>query len=244
MTEADRIATPLYAQVGDTLSRRIAEGLYPLGTFLPTEEALCAEFDISRHTTREALRRLSEAGLVRRRQGSGSQVVASQPQRAYVHAMRSLDGLFQYAADTTFRIDSIGMGRPDPADLAVPGDWLIVAGLRIDPREGTAICTSTVYIAGEYGAIAPELRGRRNAIYPLIEERFGVQVADVEQQFSSCPMPATAARALGLGRKDWAVRVLRRYRDDRGALIIASVNHHPAARFSYTMSLRREERGV
>lgn len=244
MTDPDRPAPPLYAQVADTLSRRIGEGLYPLGTFLPTEEALCDEFDVSRHTAREALRRLSEAGLVRRRQGSGSQVVASQPQRAYVHAMRSLDGLFQYAADTTFRIDSIQIGRPDPADLVAPGDWLIVAGLRIDPREGTAICTSTVYIAGAYAAIAPELRGRRSAIYPLIEERFGVQVSDVEQEFSACPMPAGAARALGLGRKDWAVRVLRRYRDDAGALIIASVNHHPAERFSYTMSLRREGRGV
>jgi len=29
-----------------------------------------------------------------------------------------------------------------------------------------------------------------------------------------------------------------------GALVLASINDHPAERFSYTMHLRQEERGV
>jgi len=249
MTARDRSPQPRYAQLGDTLTRRIADGLYPVGTFLPTEVALCEEFAVSRYTVREALRRLTEAGLLRRRQGSGSQVMAMHPQRSFVHAMRSLDGLFQYAVDTTFRIDRIGLAQPDPDEAMHLGDtagaeWLIVNGLRIDPAEGAALCVSTVYIARIYAAIAPELRSRKGAIYPLIEARFGVKVADVAQSITAHPMPPAAARALGLSRKDWAVRVVRRYRDVAGALVLASINDHPAERFSYTMHLRQEERGV
>lgn len=72
----------------------------------------------------------------------------------------------------------------------------------------------------------PGLRGRRGAIHPLIEERQGVQVAEVEQDLSARRMPGPAARALGLGRKDRAVRVMRRYRDDQRALILDPVSHH------------------
>ncbi len=244
------MTAPRYQQVTQALTARIGQGLYPLGTFLPTEAELCAEFSVSRHTVREALRLLTEAGLVRRRQGSGSQVVAAAPQRAFVHAMRSLDGLFQYAADTTFRIDRIAVGRPGTEDLAAlgpdddGGDWLTVAGLRIDPQGGSALCTSTVLIDRRFAAVADALRGRQGAITPLIEARFGVTVVDVAQEITARPLPAAAARALGQSRSDWAVRVIRRYRDAGGALIVMSINHHPADRFSYTMHLRRETRGL
>jgi GntR family transcriptional regulator len=239
---------PRYVQVSEALSARIAGGLYALGAFLPTENELCTEFSISRHTAREALRRLIDAGLVRRRQGSGTEVVATRAHRAYVHQMRSLAGLFQYAADTTFRIDRIERTRP-PRDGAPDLDgrereqWLIVEGLRIDPADGKAICFSTVFVSDEFAGIAADLERHTGAIYPMIEARFGVEVSDVEQEITSPPMPAAAARALGVSRKVWAVRVVRRYRDGEGRLMLVSVNHHPGDRFSYTMNLKQEGRG-
>jgi DNA-binding GntR family transcriptional regulator len=240
-------AIPRYVQLADELAARIAAGTYPVGGFLPTEVELCEAFAVSRHTVREALRRLADAGLVRRRQGSGSQILASRPLQTYVHAMRSLAGLFQYAADTRFQIDRIRLAVPagDAPDLGDDSrqEWLVVEGLRRDPKDASAICVSTVYIARAFAGIAGDLRGHDGAIYPLIEARFGVEVADVEQEIGALPMPAEAARALGLLRKTWAVRVVRRYRDGEGRLMLASVNFHPADRFRYTMHLRREGRG-
>ena len=60
---------PRYHQISNILTERIELGRYAIGDLLPTEQDLCAEFDVSRYTIREALRRLTEAGLVRRRQG-------------------------------------------------------------------------------------------------------------------------------------------------------------------------------
>jgi DNA-binding GntR family transcriptional regulator len=65
----------------------------------------------------------------------------------------------------------------------------------------------------------------------------------VEQEISAMPITPQAARALGVSRKIWAVRVVRRYLDSSGELILVSVNDHPGDRFSYTMQLQRDQRG-
>jgi GntR family transcriptional regulator len=236
---------PRYAVISDTLRQRIEAGTYPLGDFLPTENELCEEFGISRHTVREALRRLSEAGLIQRRQGSGSQVTATRPHQTYVHAMRSLNELFQYAADTRFRIGTVRMGLPGPEhaeDLgaAVHEDWLIAEGLRLEQAEDLPICFSLVFINRAFAAIAQDLPGLKGAIYRHVEDRFGVEVALVEQDIRVTPLPSRAAVALGAKPKALAVRVLRRYLGADGRLLLASVNHHPAERFTYAMRLRRE----
>lgn len=248
---ANGLRAPRYARLADTLRARITAGDYAVGAFLPTEAELCEEFAVSRHTVREALRRLAEAGYLRRRQGSGSEVVARRPQDHYVHAMRSLDGLFQYAADTRFRILRMGLEVPGPAhadDLrgAQEAPWLVIDALRSEVPDGRPICASTVFVNADFAAIAEVLPGHRGAIYPLIEARFGAVVAEVAQEIRCLPMPPGAGRALGVPRKAWAARVLRRYTAADGRLLLASVNYHPADSFAYSMVLQRDggrERG-
>ena len=125
---------PLYARIEQRLRDAIAEGRHPVGTLLPTEAELCHALKVSRHTVREALRRLVEAGLVERRQGAGSMVVAREPRGADVHAIRNIDGLMQYAADTRLRIERRGLAplthEEAAQTLGVAGEaWLKVEGV-------------------------------------------------------------------------------------------------------------------
>jgi GntR family transcriptional regulator len=62
----------LYLEVIEVLTKGIQEGKYPPGTKLPSEEQLAREMGISRVTLREALRALSEDGILARRHGSGT----------------------------------------------------------------------------------------------------------------------------------------------------------------------------
>ena len=163
MTGATPVArVPRYLQVSATLQQRIEAGDYPLGALLPTEIELSEAFAVNRHTVRDALRRLADAGFVQRHQGSGSQVVSLTRHRAYVQSMRSLNELFQYAADTRFRIDRMEMAVPDPAlrvnlDGAALDPWLVVEGLRVDPAGDRPICWSSVLIHRAYAGVAHEL---------------------------------------------------------------------------------------
>lgn len=64
-------ADPLYIQLAAELERRILEGVYPPGRRLPSAEALCEEFSISRQTVTSGLKLLKDRGLVRGVQGRG-----------------------------------------------------------------------------------------------------------------------------------------------------------------------------
>ncbi len=63
---------PKYQIVADALRAGIREGQYR--KTLPTEQALCTQFQVSRQTVRQALSLLESERLIDRRQGSGSHV--------------------------------------------------------------------------------------------------------------------------------------------------------------------------
>ncbi len=68
-----------YQLVADTLRTAIQRGDYEQTMLLPTEQALCQKFQVSRQTVRQALSLLASEGLIERRQGSGSHILDQAP---------------------------------------------------------------------------------------------------------------------------------------------------------------------
>jgi DNA-binding GntR family transcriptional regulator len=99
---------PIYLRIAGELKQAIADGRYPMGSRLPTELELCDQFRVSRFTAREAVRLLSNAGLVTRRQRIGTVVTALPGDARYTHDVSSIPDLFQYAQDTELRLLFIG----------------------------------------------------------------------------------------------------------------------------------------
>lgn len=236
---------PRYMQVMQVLRERIASGAYGVDTLIPTEAELCEEFSVSRYTIREALRRLTEAGYVARRQGSGTLVIAQEPPGNFTHSMRSLTELFQYAIDTRFAIDEIAPVAVDEqaADLigCAPGEtWLRVQGLRMTLAEDAIICHTTVWIDMRFAWLEPEMRDCVGPLYALIERRADTPVAEAIQTTNAVPIPDDIRTRLDAPEGAYALRLVRRYLDRDGATMVVSINHHPADRFSYTMRIRRD----
>jgi len=67
----------LVPQVIEQLSEQIASGEWPVGSRIPTEPDLVAALGVGRNTVREAVNALVHAGVLERRQGSGTYVLAS-----------------------------------------------------------------------------------------------------------------------------------------------------------------------
>lgn len=237
---------PLYVRISDDLSARIQRGIYPVGGKLPTEMQLCDEFAASRHTVREALRRLVETGLITRLQKAGTTVVAATAPSGYVQTASSVADLFQFALDTSFTIVSQGISVADEwlaARLdAPPGStWLKVEGVRREVG-GAVICHTTSYIPHRLSFVGPELATCRGPFYALLETRSAETILDVIQEIRAEIMPDLVADSLSRPRGSLSLRLLRRYATQTGTLI-ASFNWHPAESFTYVMRMHRTETG-
>ena len=68
-------STRLYRRIAELLETRIDQGLFPAGTFLPSERELAEQLAVSRTSVREALIALEVTGRVAIRHGHGVQVL-------------------------------------------------------------------------------------------------------------------------------------------------------------------------
>jgi GntR family transcriptional regulator, transcriptional repressor for pyruvate dehydrogenase complex len=84
-------------QLAEALRARIGRGLFPVGSKLPSEQALAASFQVSRTVVREAVTRLKADGLVETRKGTAARVRAvSAMQDGALSMPRSIDGLLGF----------------------------------------------------------------------------------------------------------------------------------------------------
>lgn len=99
---------PKYAQLVQTLQRRIESGDYPPGALLPSENQLIQEFGVSRPTVVAALRVLREQGWIESQQGKG-RFVRGRPAMASIEQKRPGQAyLTRPETDSTGEIIEVG----------------------------------------------------------------------------------------------------------------------------------------
>jgi DNA-binding GntR family transcriptional regulator len=218
----------------------------PVGARLPTEDALRRQFHASRHTVREALRHLREAGLITSRQGSGSLVEMADQHRRYVHSATSIGELFRYASASTLTIMESGLVVADVALAqrlsSSPGrTWLRVAGLRHIATMDEPICWVEVFIHSSFAQIEKEIGSLQMPIYSLIEERYGERIVEVRQTLRATSLDDRIAELLAVGPASPALEIERSFLSSRHKVLEISFSSHPLGRFSYSMVMRQED---
>ena len=237
----------LYLRVARTLKQEIVSGTFPVGSQLPTEGELCVRFDVSRHTVREALRRLREDHVVASRQGAGTLVVSEQGQDAYAQDILSVNDLVSWAVGKRFGIESMEMSAL-PEELAVHTElrraepWLTVRGFGYEQGVDGRVCLAEYYIHPEFAAVGRLLPRHTGPIFPLIEDLFGVKVAEVHQTIGATSLGTELASALAVEAGSAALEVQRTYRLSNRQVAQVTVSTHPANRYRHSMTLRRVKR--
>ncbi|MGV9751745.1 FadR/GntR family transcriptional regulator [Nocardia farcinica] len=112
--------TSLIAQVTEQLRAEIRSGRWPIGSRIPTEPELTELTGTGRNTVREAVQALVHAGMLERRQGSGTYVIAASEVGGtlgkYFADAEERDVLeLQLALDTTAA--ALAARRRDEADI-------------------------------------------------------------------------------------------------------------------------------
>jgi GntR family transcriptional regulator len=233
-----------YLQVARTLRKEIVDGVYPVGSHLPTEHQLCERFSVSRYTIREALRRLRDDHLVSSRPRAGTLVVPRASSDSYVQDVVSINGLLAFATGARFTIESVNMAVLD-ADLAARTglsrgeEWLAVKGFRRSEGSDIPLCWTEYYINRAFASVGRLLQRHSGPIFPLIEDLFGLSIVEVQQEISAVLISPELAAHLEAAPGAPALEVHRTYTTSEGQVAQVTINVHPASRFRHTMTMRR-----
>ena len=169
--------------------RSIGEGTFSVGTLLPPESALCEHFSVSRATVREALRQLTDLGLVEKVHGVGTRVVATEIHNNYFLSAGSAE-LMQYGSHTVLELISreavvVDDGNSWPEGLNAGERWLHLRGVRyVTGKERYPIAFSEIFLAWRFADVAPDLTAGDRPYHQLIADRYGKSIQSVDQEFT------------------------------------------------------------
>jgi GntR family transcriptional regulator len=238
---------PLYQRIGEILCARIAAGDYPLGTNLPTEAELCVEFSASHHTVRDALKILIEKGLIVRRAGSGSSVIALTEATVFAHVAVDLHQLVSYpeiARRENISSEHISANAEEARLLQCPvgTPWFRISAIRRIGTNPDPLCWTYFYLLPRYARVIKNKDHLDIPVYEQIEKMSGERVERAKIEMFVGRIPANIAKPLHAVAGSPSLVTIRRYLDGSDRPLQVTVSHHPEGRYTSTLDFKRETR--
>lgn len=240
---------PRYQLLATRLREDIEAGRYPVGTLLPTEMEISAQYNVSRSTVREAIRRLQVAGLVSRRAGVGTRIESTAPVATYSQLGSSIEELVENAKEIRMSVatseDVIADAelaemlrcKPQQRFLRLEG---VVRPAR--PRSSKLpFYWVQIYVAAAFAGIRDLVPQHNGLVASLIEQHYKEPITEIRQEVTATITEAPIAKILSVTKGTPALRFQRWYYGRNSSLMQITVSVRPAGRFTYCTRLRRAE---
>lgn len=239
MAGTDASTRPLWQQVLDDLERRIDDG--DISGRFPTDKELTEQYGVSRHTVREAVRRLRARGLVDRHRGRGSflnEARLTQPLGGLYSLFRAVEdrGLEQRS-----EVLALEVAR-DPAvatRLGLPPRSELVRLERVRYAGEEPLALDSVWLPRDIGRHILDVDLTRTALYDELQSRAGVRITAVDETLEPMVPDADARELLHLDEDEALLRV-RRLGSSEGRFVECRVTLIRGQRFLYTSSWRAD----
>jgi DNA-binding GntR family transcriptional regulator len=243
-TVADGRGERVYQRIASALLAEIGGGRYPVGARLPTEAQLCERFSVSRATVRAALDDIERKGMVRRRPKIGTVVTAKEDRNRYAVSVGSLSDLLQFLDSTVVRpreIEDVVADRTLATELHCDEGtaWIRVGTVRTPASDSVPISWTDYYLPPKFKAVVPQFGRRVGPIYPLLERKYGIAIARIEQDIGACALARPLADLLVAKARSPALRVIHRMVDGAGLPLYCTISVYPAERFRYVQVMTR-----
>jgi GntR family transcriptional regulator len=185
---------PLWAQLHDDLTRRLALGAFDQG--FPGENELVDAYGVSRHTVREALRRLREAGVLESARGRTTQV-----RRGIEQPLGSLYSLFREVEARGMRqasrVLALRMERAADAAaaLGLAADTELFHLERVRLADDEPLAHDQVWLPADLGAPLLGTDFTHCALYDELAARVGVRLTGGRERITAV-LPDAPTRAM------------------------------------------------
>jgi GntR family transcriptional regulator len=190
---------PLYRQVRERLTRRIAEGEWRAGDMVPSEQQIAAELGVSQGTARKALDEMTAENLLVRRQGRGTFVATHDEERILFQffKLQPDDGTRSFPESEVIRAAAEIATGEEAARLAITPGAPVIRIRRVRSLLGRRCIVEDIALPGVL--FAGFERGEiPNNLYDAYARRFGVTVAGGSESLKAVSARPSEAEALGL----------------------------------------------
>ncbi|MGH3329379.1 MAG: GntR family transcriptional regulator [Streptomycetales bacterium] len=186
---------PLWAQLCDDLTRRLEAGAF--NDRFPSELELVAQYDVSRHTVRDALRRLREQGMVDSARGRGTWVrheAIEQPLGALYSLFRAVQAR---GMEQRSEVRELGVRSDAEAarHLELPGDSPLVYLERLRLAAGEPLALDRSWLPLDIGEPLLDADFTHSALYDQMATRCGVRLTGGRERLRAV-VPDPAQRQL------------------------------------------------
>lgn len=225
---------PQYRQLAESLLAQITDGELAVGDRLPTELELCRSAGLARGTVRQALGHLEELGMISRRPGAGTVVIAPAPVGRYQPVAQSAADIAALSVETKLVAPQIGevvLGAALARRIgSAPGaTWFVIEGARVHRKgDGAPLCWSEHYLRGDAsrtrllrGTLTVEDAAQRRTEQTIYADLIHGHIAEALEA-----QPGSAA--LVISRRTW---------DENDDLLTVGIHTHRADRYKISTSL-------
>lgn len=229
---------PKYLQIREIILRWLTS--LRIGDRLPTEEALAAQFGVSRVTIRLALRSFEQERIVARRPRLGTWLAAMPAARADNRLTGPIEEFASLGITTETRVARQGV-TPSPPDVA--------AALKIAPGEpsyeirrvrildGIPLLLLEAYFPVPIGRVIARRNLRGGLMVPALREIMKSDIREEYQQLDALAASKEAASLLKIEEKDPILSVKRLFVDDTARPVVFFKTNFRADRYYYTVKL-------
>lgn len=231
-------APALYLQIKDILRQEIFDGLYPLGTYIPTETELEKKFDVSKITIRKAIQDLEDEGYLLKKKGKGTLVI----QNNYFNKLSKAKSYSQKLEELGFKLSKAEVTVSRVDTKAVPGleDYFATQALcvsRVILADNDELTYIQTYLPATLG-LPETASGYKDSLYRLLSD-LGATMGRCEDRFSVEYASDEVAAKLNIPAGQAILKRIRIGYDQFNQVIEYSLAYYPTTIQPYIVEMEK-----
>ncbi len=190
---------PIYKQIYSEIKGNIVNGVYAVGSLIPTESELQNTYKVSRTTIRKVISILTNEGLLTVKQGFGTTVTSTSTTQSLNKISSITETLVQSGHTVTTRsmyIEQMIAPESVAAMLKLPANTKVYKIQRVQCVDDQPLAYITNYLRSDAVPNLEIYNNQFTSLYSFLKAQYGIELVSAEEKLSAISASFTDAQIL------------------------------------------------